>query len=286
MDLTARMEAHPPAKRQRVVSRRAAEAAAAAAHASKNHTPKNHTTHKQRPRLGGSTPAEKARLAGSRLKLPLPVQLATAEGVKHGLLIGGNWESEKLRLQFEGRVLTPSKAAKVAIGTGSEVNGLLMWKWSPKPGEYHSLYDLAQMQPGERVLVLGASGGVGMAGIDLAVAAGCEVVACASSAEKLQACKEAGASILINYETDAGGDFKQALRDAGVYPLIDIVLDPVGGKWSETGVRSLRWGGRLVVVGFASGSTVPKEGIAKIPLNLALLNERKILVRHVVAKRC
>jgi NADPH2:quinone reductase len=151
---------------------------------------------------------------------------------------------------------------------------------------YHSLYDLAQMQPGERVLVLGASGGVGMAGIDLAVAAGCEVVACASSAEKLQACKEAGASILINYETDAGGDFKQALRDAGVYPLIDIVLDPVGGKWSETGVRSLRWGGRLVVVGFASGSTVPKEGIAKIPLNLALLNERKILVRHVVAKRC
>ena len=142
MDLTARMEAHPPAKRQRVVSRRAAEAAAAAAHASKNHTPKNHTTHKQRPRLGGSTPAEKARLAGSRLKLPLPVQLATAEGVKHGLLIGGNWESEKLRLQFEGRVLTPSKAAKVAIGTGSEVNGLLMWKWSPKPGEYHSLYDL------------------------------------------------------------------------------------------------------------------------------------------------
>ena len=141
------MEAHPPAKRQRVVSRRAAEAAAAAAAAAtaaaaKNHTPKNHTTHQQRPRLGGSTPAEKARIAGSRLKLPLPVQLATAEGVKHGLLIGGNWESEKLRLQFECRVLAPSKAAKVAMGTSSEVNGLLMWKWSPNPGEYHSLHDL------------------------------------------------------------------------------------------------------------------------------------------------
>ena len=89
------------------------------------------------------------------------------------------------------------------------------------------------------------------------------ITACASSAEKLQACEvqyapsrqappffffalrdclrlqAAGASILINYETDAGGDFKQALKDADVYPLIDVVLDPVGGKWSETGVRSL-----------------------------------------------
>lgn len=143
--------------------------------------------------------------------------------------------------------------------------------------QYHALHDLAQLQPGERVLVLGASGGVGMAAIDLAVAAGCEVVACASSAAKLQVCKEAGASVLINYETDAGGDFKEALRLAGVYPLIDVVVDPVGGKWSETGLRSLRWGGRLVIVGFAAGGTAPKDGIAKVPLNLALLNERKIL---------
>ena len=49
------------------------------------------------------------------------------------------------------------------------------------------------------------------------------------------------------------------------------------GKWSETALRALRWEGRLVVVGFAAGSTTPKDGIASVPLNLVLLNERKIL---------
>ena len=93
---------------------------------------------------------------------------------------------------------------------------------------YHALHDLAQVQAGERVLVLGASGGVGMAAVDLACAAGAEVVACASSAEKLRHCAEAGATTLINYEEDAGGDFKEALREAGIYPQIDVVVDVVG----------------------------------------------------------
>ena len=115
---------------------------------------------------------------------------------------------------------------------------------------YHALHDLAQVQAGERVLVLGASGGVGMAAIDIGVALGAEVVACASTAAKLAACEAAGATTLINY---AEGDFKGALKAAGVYSNVDVVYDPVGGALSEVAMRALGWGGRFVVVGFAAG---------------------------------
>ena len=80
--------------------------------------------------------------------------------------------------------------------------------------------------------------------------------------------------MLINYKD---GDFKQNLKDAGVYGAVDVVYDPVGGKFSETAMRSLGWGGRHVVIGFAAGGSNPKDAIPKIPLNLALLNEREIL---------
>ena len=142
---------------------------------------------------------------------------------------------------------------------------------------YHGLVDIANLQRDETLLVLGASGGVGMAAIDIAKALGAKVVACASTAAKLAACKRAGADVLVNYVEDAGGDFKKALKVAGVYGNIDAVYDPVGGKYSEVAMRSLRWQGRYVVVGFASGGTNPRSAIPRIPLNLALLNERKIL---------
>ena len=142
---------------------------------------------------------------------------------------------------------------------------------------YHGLVDIAKICEGETLLVLGAAGGVGLAAVDLGHALGARVVACASTAEKLEHCRRAGADVLINYVTDAGGDFKQALKDAGVYGDIDVVYDPVGGAFTEVGLRSLSFGGRIVIVGFASGGTNPKSAIAKLPANLALLNERQIL---------
>jgi NADPH2:quinone reductase len=124
------------------------------------------------------------------------------------------------------------------------------------------------------MLVLGASGGVGMAAIDIGQALGLEVVAAAGSPEKLAACKAAGATTLINYNE---GDFKTALQEAGIYGKIDIVMDQVGGSWSEPSMRALGWGGRFMVIGFASGGTTPTDAIPKMPLNLALLNERQII---------
>lgn len=153
----------------------------------------------------------------------------------------------------------------VDVGAGFELN---------YGTTYHGLKDIARLRAGETLLVLGASGGVGMAAIDIGVALGAEVVACASTAAKLAACEAAGATTLVNY-TD--GSFKAALKEAGVYGNVDVVYDPVGGAFAEVAMRALGWGGRYVVVGFAAGGATPKDAIPSFPLNLALLNEREIL---------
>ncbi|KAK3239552.1 hypothetical protein CYMTET_50530 [Cymbomonas tetramitiformis] len=138
---------------------------------------------------------------------------------------------------------------------------------------FHGLKDIAQLQAGETLLVLGASGGVGLAAIDIGKALGATVIACASSGDKLEACRQAGADVCINYVEE---DLRKSLKR--VAPMgINVVYDPVGGKWSEPAIRSLAFGGRFVVVGFASGGDTPKDAIPKIPLNLALLGEKKIL---------
>lgn len=138
---------------------------------------------------------------------------------------------------------------------------------------YHGLVDIGNLKAGETLLVLGASGGVGAAAIDLGKALGATVIACASSEDKLAFCKAAGADHLIDYEKD---DLRASLKKIGMDGKIDVVYDPVGGKWSEPAVRSLGWGGRLLVVGFAAGGDTPKNAIPKVPLNLLLLNERQI----------
>lgn len=97
---------------------------------------------------------------------------------------------------------------------------------------FHSIHDLASAKKGEVLLVLGASGGVGMAAIDIGQALGLTVVACASSEAKLRACKTAGADMVIDYSVD---DFKGAIQSSGIYGKIDIVVDPVGGQFSEPG---------------------------------------------------
>jgi NADPH2:quinone reductase len=126
---------------------------------------------------------------------------------------------------------------------------------------YHSLRSVAGVEPGEWVVVLGAAGGVGLAAVELAQVLGGRVVAAASSAEKLQLCQDRGAEQVIDYATE---DLRMRIREA-TGGAADIVIDPVGGAWSEQALRSVRWGGRFVTVGFASGD------IPRIPLNLVLL---------------
>jgi NADPH2:quinone reductase len=125
---------------------------------------------------------------------------------------------------------------------------------------YHALKDRAGIQSGETLLVLGAAGGVGLAAVELGKLFGARVVACASSDEKLETCRRFGAEVTINYERE---DLREALKNLG--GAVDIVVDPVGGKYSEPAVRAMAWKGRYLVVGFASGQ------IPKIPLNLVLL---------------
>ena len=127
---------------------------------------------------------------------------------------------------------------------------------------YHALKDRAQIQAGETLLVLGASGGVGLAAIQLGKAMGARVIAAASSDAKLAVCKENGADELINYASD---DLRARVKTITAGRGVDVVYDPVGGQYSEPALRDMAWNGRFLVVGFAAGD------IPKIPLNLALL---------------
>ena len=126
---------------------------------------------------------------------------------------------------------------------------------------YHALKQRANIQPGETLLVLGASGGVGLAAVELGKAMGAKVIAAASSDDKLLVAKEAGADDLINYTDE---DLKEALKSR--YPQgIDVIYDPVGDRFTEPALRNMAWNGRFLIVGFAAGE------IPKIPANLTLL---------------
>jgi len=126
----------------------------------------------------------------------------------------------------------------------------------------HALRQRANLQPGETLLVLGASGGVGLAAVEIGKAMGAKVIAAASSADKLAVAKAAGADELIDYSTSSLKDeIKRLTGGQGV----DVIYDPVGGELFDQAVRGLAWNGRLLVVGFASGL------IPQLAVNLALL---------------
>jgi NADPH2:quinone reductase len=127
---------------------------------------------------------------------------------------------------------------------------------------FHALKDRAELERGEILAVLGASGGVGLAAIELGKIMGARVIACASSDEKLAFARSHGADEGINYSTD---DLKEALRRVTDGRGADVIYDPVGGPYTEPALRSIAWKGRLLVVGFAAGD------IPKLPLNLVLL---------------
>ena len=133
---------------------------------------------------------------------------------------------------------------------------------------YHALKNRAQLKTGETLVVLGASGGVGLAAVELGKLMGARVIACASSAEKLALCKEYGADEGINYSKE---DLKTRIKEITEGKGADVIYDPVGDKFSEPALRAMAWEGRFLVVGFAAGD------IPKIPLNLALLKGCQIV---------
>jgi NADPH2:quinone reductase len=133
---------------------------------------------------------------------------------------------------------------------------------------YHALKDRAHLREGETLLVLGASGGVGLSAIQLGKAMGAKVIAAASNAEKLSVCQENGADHLINYAQD---DLRQSVKEITEGRGVDVIYDPVGGSFSEKALRDMSWGGRFLVVGFAAGE------IPKVPLNIPLLKGCSVL---------
>ncbi len=132
----------------------------------------------------------------------------------------------------------------------------------------HGLKDRGHLKAGETVAVLGASGGAGLAAVEIAKLMGARVIAAASSDEKLAVCAAHGADDVINYATT---DLKTALRDKTGGRGVDVIYDCVGGDYAEAALRAIAWDGRFLVVGFAAGQ------IPKIPLNLALLKNCAII---------
>jgi NADPH2:quinone reductase len=133
---------------------------------------------------------------------------------------------------------------------------------------YHALAHRAAMRAGETLAVLGASGGVGLAAVELGKVMGARVIACASTDDKLDFARAHGADEVVNYAKE---DLRDALKRLGGAHGIDVVFDPIGGVYSEPSVRSLAWEGRHLVVGFAAGD------IPKLPLNLVLLKGCAVL---------
>jgi len=132
---------------------------------------------------------------------------------------------------------------------------------------YNVLRSVARLQAGDELVVLGAGGGVGLAAVQLGAILGATVTAVASSPDKLDVARQLGASRAVDHRKV---DLREALRDA-IAEGADVVVDPVGGKLSEPALRSLRFGGRFVTVGYASGE------IPRVPLNLVLLKGVQVL---------
>ena len=160
-------------------------------------------------------------------------------------------------------VIPADRAIPLPAGRSFEQGSALLMTYATA---IHALIDRGKLQAGQTLLVLGAAGGVGIAAVEIGKALGAKVVAAVSSEEKAVAAREAGADAALIYPPD-GDDpkalsqaFKNAVGPAGA----DVILDPVGGAYTEAALRSIAWEGRFLVVGFPAG-------IAKLPLNLTLL---------------
>ena len=133
---------------------------------------------------------------------------------------------------------------------------------------YHAFRQCTELRAGETLLVLGAAGGVGSSAVEIGKALGARVIAAASSEDKLQFAREAGADQTINYSDTS---LREAVRELTAGTGVDVVYDPVGGELAQMALRSLAWHGRYLVIGFACGE------IPAFPANIALLKEASII---------
>jgi NADPH:quinone reductase len=142
---------------------------------------------------------------------------------------------------------------------------------------HYALFERGQLRQGETVLVLGATGGVGSAAVQLAGQAGTYVIAAASTERKREMARHLGAAATID---SSAPDLRAQLKTAAPHGTVDVIVDPVGGEAFEAMFRSLAKEGRHLVVGFASGS------IPSLPANLPLLKSAALIgveIRHFLA---
>lgn len=189
---------------------------------------------------------------------------AIGEGVT-SVAVGERVAATMLNGAFAEQVVVPELSlAKLPDNVSFEVGAGFLLTYATT---YYALKDRANLQPGEKLLVLGAAGGVGIAAVELGKRMGATVIAAASSTEKLELTRQHGASEVINYSTEKLKDRAKALSGGGV----DVIYDPVGGDFAEQALRAIAWEGRFLVIGFAAGE------IPKIPLNLTLLKSCQIV---------
>ncbi len=130
---------------------------------------------------------------------------------------------------------------------------------------YVGLIRRGQLQRGETLLVHGASGGVGMAAVQLGKLYGAKVIATGTSDEKLEIVKTWGADEVLNIFENEKVSFKDRVKDLTNGKGADVIYDPVGGKVFDQSIRCINWGGRLLIIGFAGG-TIPT-----LPVNYPLI---------------
>lgn len=187
------------------------------------------------------------------------------EGVRHlkpgdrvmAIMEGGGYADEAV--VDAGRILPIPANMDFAIAAGFPIaygtsHGALEWR--------------ARLKPGEWLLVTGAAGGVGLTAVEIGKAMGARVIAAAAGKDKLAVTREHGAEFLIDYSQE---DLRERVKAITGGSGADVVYDPVGGDLFDAALRSIAWGGRIVVIGFASGR------IPQVPANLALVKNVDVI---------